>query len=179
MRRVGLELVMVAVACIAGCGGDAYESQFNASLRQLKATGQPIPRSMQQAAAPSAEAAAEIEKLKGTWKATAVQKDGADHAEFVQAGMQMTFAENTLTIGVADPNADKTTSFYHLDPTKNPKEIDLIDSMGQPSGKGIYTLEGDKLTLCTGMGDRPTSLATKQGDGLQLVTLKRAQGEKK
>jgi uncharacterized protein (TIGR03067 family) len=179
MKWFGLGLVALAVGLIVGCGGDEYESRFNTSLKSLKA-GQAIPRSMNmQTAPPSAEAAAEIEKLKGTWKATSVQKDGADHAEFVQAGMQMTFAENTLTIGVADPSADKTTSFYHLDPSKNPKEIDLIDSAGQPSGKGIYALEGDKLALCTSNGDRPTSFATKQGDGLQLVVLKRAQGEKK
>jgi uncharacterized protein (TIGR03067 family) len=180
MKWVGRGLAAVVVACAAGCGGDSYESQFNASLQQLKATGQPIPRSMQmQTTAPSPAAAAEIEKLKGTWKATSVQKDGADHPEYVRAGMQTVFTDNSMTISVGDDAAAKTNSFYRLDPTKNPKEIDLIDSSGQPSGKGIYALDGDKLTLCTSTADRPTSLATKQGDGLQLVVLKRAQGEKK
>lgn len=180
MKWFELGFVAIAAACIAGCGGDAYESQFKASLDQLKATGQPIPRSMQtQAAPPSAEAAAEIEKVKGTWKAMQVQKDGAEHPEYVKAGMQVVFTGNTMTISAGDDPAAKTNSFYHLDPTKSPKEIDLIDSSGQPSGKGIYALDGDKLTLCTSTADRPTSLATKQGDGLQLMVFKRAQGEKK
>jgi uncharacterized protein (TIGR03067 family) len=180
MRLFGLGLVAVAASCLTGCGGDAYESRFNASLKQLKDNGQPIPRSMAtQDAAPNPEAAAEIEKLKGAWKAGQVQKDGADHPEYVQAGMQMVFTGNTLTIGVGDDPAGKTNSFYRLDPTKSPKEIDLIDSSGQPSGKGIYLLDGDKLTLCTSTGDRPTTFATKQGDGFQLVVSKKAAGEKK
>jgi uncharacterized protein (TIGR03067 family) len=175
-----LGLVVVVVGSLTGCGGDAYESQFNASLKELKDNGQPIPRSMAtQTAPPSPEAAAEIEKLKGTWKAAQVQKDGADHPEYVQAGMQTVFTGKTMTIGVGEDPATKTNSFYRLDPTKNPKEIDLIDSSGQAAGKGIYLLDGDKLTLCTSTADRPTSFATKLGDGLQLVVLTRAQGEKK
>jgi len=173
MKWCGLGLVAVAASCLVGCGGDAYESQFNASLQSLKATGQPLPRSVQIAPA-SPEAAAEIEKLKGTWKATQVQKDGADHPEYVQAGMQMVFTENAMTITAGENPS--TVSSFRLDPTKNPKEIDLT---GQAAGKGIYLLDGDKLTLCTSTADRPTSFATKQGDGLQLVVLKRAQGEKK
>lgn len=180
MKWFGMGLAAVAVGLTSGCGGDAYESQFNASLQQLKATGQPLPRSTQaQMAAPSPETAAEIEKLKGAWKAGQVQKDGAEHPEYVQAGMQMIFTGNTMTIGVGDDPASKTTSFYRLDPTKNPKEIDLTDSSGQPSGKGIYLLDGEKLTLCTSTADRPATFATKQGDGLQLVVLKKAAGEKK
>jgi hypothetical protein len=35
----------IAVACAIGCGGDEYEKQFDRSLKQLKATGQSIPRS--------------------------------------------------------------------------------------------------------------------------------------
>ena len=177
MKWFGLGLVAVAVACISGCGGDAYESQFKASLEQLKATGQPIPRSTQtQTAPPSPEAAAEIEKLKGTWKAVQVQKDGSEHPEYVQAGMQTVFTDNTMSISVGDDPGAKTVSSYRPDPTKNPKEIDLS---GQAAGKGIYLLDGDKLTLCTSMADRPTAFATKQGDGLQLVVFKRAAGEKK
>ncbi|SRR6266496_652505 len=175
MKWYELGLVAIAAICVAGCGGDAYESQFKASLDQLKATGQPLPRSMQTQTAPSSpEAAAEIEKLKGTWKASSVQRDGADHAEYVQAGMQMVFTENTMTISAGE-NPPMTSS-YRLDPTKSPKEIDLS---GQAAGKGIYLLDGDKLTFCTSTADRPTSFATKQGDGLQLVVLKRAAGDKK
>jgi uncharacterized protein (TIGR03067 family) len=176
MRWVGLGLIALAVGFTAGCGGDAYESQFNASLQYLKANGQPLPRST---AAPSADAAADIEKLKGTWKAVSLQVDGVDRADAVQRGLVMVFSDNTVATVLADDAAGKKTNFYHLEPAKNPKEIDLTNSEGQAAGRGIYSFEGDLLKVCTSAAERPTSFATKQGDGLQLMTLKRAQGEKK
>jgi len=176
MKWFGPGLVAIAIGLTAGCGGDAYESQFNASLQYLKANGQPLPRSTQP---PSPEATADMEKLKGTWQALSVQVDGADHPDVVKRGLQMVFTDSTVSTALADDPAGKKTNNYRLDPTKNPKEIDLTDLSGQPAGKGIYSLEADQLKVCTSAADRPTSLATKQGDGLQLVVLKRAQGEKK
>jgi uncharacterized protein (TIGR03067 family) len=175
MRWVELGLVAMAVALIAGCGGDAYESQFNASLKSLKDTGQPLQRSMQ-IVPPSPEAAAEIEKIKGTWRATSVQMDGAEQPQYVQRGMVTIFTDATMITGLSDDPATKKTSSYRLDPTKNPKEIDLS---GSESSKGIYQLDGDTLRICTSPTDRPAAFATKQGDGLGLVVLKRAQGEEK
>jgi hypothetical protein len=47
------------VAFCSGCGGDAYEQQFDHSLKHLKDTGQPIPRAgIQPAAAPDGQAPA-------------------------------------------------------------------------------------------------------------------------
>jgi hypothetical protein len=43
------------VTC-AGCGGDAYEQQFDKSWKHLKSTGQPIPRA---GLAPAQDAAAQ------------------------------------------------------------------------------------------------------------------------
>ena len=48
MRNVHLRFVIflaMLLATCAGCGGDAYEQQFDKSMRHLKATGQPLPRS--------------------------------------------------------------------------------------------------------------------------------------
>jgi hypothetical protein len=40
---VGIGLLAILPIC-SGCGGDAYEQQFNKSLKSLKDTGKPIPR---------------------------------------------------------------------------------------------------------------------------------------
>jgi len=173
MKLVGLGLVALVVSLMAGCGGDAYETQFKASLEQLKDTGQPIPRS-EQATAPSPEAAADIEKLQGTWKAVSVQMDGADQPEYVKRGFTWIFKGKTFTNGLNAEQLKKNVGRYRIDPTKNPKEFEGLDG---DKAIGIYSLEGDTLKLCTAPNgaERPTSFATKKGDQVGLVVLKRVQ----
>jgi uncharacterized protein (TIGR03067 family) len=62
---------------------------------------------------------------------------------------------------------------YRLDPTKNPKQIDLIDS-----ARGIYELDGDTLKLCWDQrgkdNGRPTKFAwDKDKDTVHYYVLKR------
>jgi hypothetical protein len=58
LRCPRIWLRLLGVAClllnIAGCGGDAYEKQFDESLQHLKTTGQPLGRPQ---AAPQSDAA--------------------------------------------------------------------------------------------------------------------------
>jgi hypothetical protein len=55
-RLLGLVCLLLN---IAGCGGDAYEKQFDESLQHLKTTGQPLgrPQAIPQADAGTAPAA--------------------------------------------------------------------------------------------------------------------------
>ena len=69
---------------------------------------------------------------------------------------------------------------YRLAPTQNPKEIDIIATMGENEGKaskGIYRLEKDKLTICylPPGRDRPTEFKSEAGTEATLVTWKRGQ----
>jgi len=60
------------------------------------------------------------------------------------------------------------TGTLKLNPTKNPKSIDITDANGPYKGKallGIYTLKGNKLTECFSPpgGSRPAQFATESG----------------
>lgn len=75
---------------------------------------------------------------------------------------------------------DKTlrAATMKLDPTKNPKWIDIIFTEGPEKGKtrlGIYGLEGDTQKICYGDLDknRPTEFVSKPGTGHRLVVFKR------
>src|SRR6266542_3394396 len=62
---------------------------------------------------------------------------------------------------------------YRLDPTKSPKTVDWLDSVGEDAGKtipAIYSLNGDRFTFCaayTGQ-ERPTQFRTKLGGVLRV-----------
>jgi uncharacterized protein (TIGR03067 family) len=63
----------------------------------------------------------------------------------------------------------QSTATYKLDPSKNPKEIDITEK-----GKtvlGIYAIDGDTLTICVNERFRPTEL--RDGPGCTFIVLKR------
>jgi len=67
---------------------------------------------------------------------------------------------------------------YKLDPTRKPKEIDLIWAEFANKGKiqlAIYELDGDTLKICESpIGkERPKKFESKKGSGQSILTLKR------
>jgi len=67
--------------------------------------------------------------------------------------------------------ADRFT--YTTDPRKDPAEVDITGP--GPTGRAIYRVEGDKLTLCTGQpgADRPKGFDAPAESTAVLWTLKR------
>ena len=71
---------------------------------------------------------------------------------------------------------------FVLDPSKEPKAIDVIPDDGLNRGKrvlGIYKLEGDKLTICMAASPdkpRPTEFKAGRGSGCFLRTFTRDRG---
>lgn len=114
----------------------------------------------------------EQEKIKGAWKITALESEGASEKE----DASLTFGDDKLTVAFKD---EKKTAAYKLDPSSQPKSIDIIPDDGPEKGKtikGIYSLDGDALKLCfasTPKKDRPTEFVTKKDSGSVLMVLKK------
>jgi len=115
----------------------------------------------------------EYARLQGTWEFLSMQVDGSPKPEPEYKKFTVVFKSNVWTV-LEGTNVKAETPF-DLDPTSNPKTIDLYPSDGRVL-QGIYTLAGDRFTMCdrgSEKGDRPTQFATAPNSGLVLVTLRR------
>lgn len=115
----------------------------------------------------------ELKKLQGTWKQIALEKDGVpDFVDEYGQEPRATFVDDTYVVTLADGTiAIKGT--FRLDPTREPKTIDWIDTFGEDAGKtflAIYSLEGDELIFCAADEgqERPTEFRTRPGQVLRV-----------
>jgi uncharacterized protein (TIGR03067 family) len=109
------------------------------------------------------------EGLQGTWQVVFQEADGQQGPDEVVKRLRYVFKGDRLTIEPAEPGIGELS--YRLDPTTDPKGIDLTFAEGKTLF-GIYLLEGDDLRICLGQ-KRPTTFATEPGSGLVLVVLRR------
>ena len=117
------------------------------------------------ASEPDKEKAAEEKGLLGAWKVVASEQSGKRTDSF--KGATFVFTADTLIMkntldGKEEPFA---AAKYKLDPTKNPKSIDLSIELdpGKPIVQpGIYQLDGDELKFCLEAAGlpRPTKFET-------------------
>ncbi|MFO0799585.1 MAG: TIGR03067 domain-containing protein [Gemmataceae bacterium] len=87
-------------------------------------------------------AKAELAKLQGEWAVKSIEVAGMPlpgdlPGKLVIEGAKFGGLGSTMTIT--------------LDPTKAPKEIDLVRGPGGQKWMGLYKLDGDTLTLCLAM----------------------------
>src|SRR2546430_1528753 len=89
----------------------------------------------------SAATDGDLKKVQGAWKRVSVTSDGRDYPE-AAAQQQLIIKGDSYTIKAKDHKDQEGT--FRLDPSKMPKEIDIIPSTGPNKGKtlkGIYKLE--------------------------------------
>ena len=119
----------------------------------------------------------DLEKVQGTWSCVSGKISGTVISEPTVHKLKLVMTEQEYT-----SKSEEETLFsgaYELDPTANPKTIDIMATEGENKGKaakGIYSLEGDNFRLCYTMSgqERPPEFVSKPGSGVYLVVWKRA-----
>jgi RNA polymerase sigma factor (sigma-70 family) len=130
------------------------------------------------AAADTGPAKGDREAIQGTWRVVSAQDNGRRIPGTAPGGKQTDGLKLVITSDTITFQADDVIhgrGRYELDPSKMPKWIDLTEKDGRPA-PGIYSLEGDDLTLCyneagTERPDRFASEARAPND--VLLVLKR------
>ncbi len=121
----------------------------------------------------AADDTGDVKRLQGTWVVDpAMYKDVKDH-EAVKAlkAIRVVFQGDSVTF--KHPPGNEETGPFRLDPTRTPKQIDLIDA-----ARGIYELRGNSLKLCWDQrgkaNGRPTKFAhDKAKETVHYLLLKR------
>jgi uncharacterized protein (TIGR03067 family) len=125
-------------------------------------------------ATPAAQKKTDQDNIQGTWQVESVIEKGKAMPADMVKGLRMEFKGNRIKTTIkAEGKEDTKEITFKLDPTKNPKWMD-VDIDGK-MGTGIYSLEGDTLKICHGeIGDpRPTEFSSKEGSKTSLAVMKR------
>src|SRR5262249_9894368 len=120
------------------------------------------------------EAKAEQAKVQGNWRMVSLEQDGKANDSPPEALSKISFRGDRIFL-------DKNEVFaFRLDPSTDPKIIDFSTLDKGNKGRtfeGIYRLEGDTLTICFStredIRERPAGFATRGGNNLVMVTLRR------
>jgi uncharacterized protein (TIGR03067 family) len=125
--------------------------------------------------APDEPKKSDLDRLQGTWTTIAVEFDG-NKVPSDQIGMVKTrFKDKTYSQSLAGKEVE--TGGFAIDPSKDPKTIDMKILTGADAGKdqpGIYKFDGEQLVLCVaqpGAPKRPASFDSK-GSGSAIITMK-------
>jgi len=128
-------------------------------------------------AEPAPDAAVQdLKKLQGTWVMAELEINGQQVPEEKRKNTTLVIKDDKYLIKVKDKTYETT---FKLDPSKDPKEIDMFfpDGPNAPKvSKGIYRLDGDTFQLCRAQApgeDRPRDFATTAESGLFVVVWKR------
>ena len=117
----------------------------------------------------------ELERLQGAWVMQAIEINGKAETKIQETFLTIKKDEYNTSVKGKEPPGFR----IKLDPTKEPKWLDMIQK--QPDGsektfKAIYVIEKDTLKICRGIDanqDRPGQFATWPDTGYFMVTWKK------
>jgi uncharacterized protein (TIGR03067 family) len=122
------------------------------------------------------DAAVDLKKLQGTWIMAELEINGQQVPEEKRKDTILVLKNDKYIIKIKNKTYETT---FKLDPSKDPKEIDMFfpDGPNAPKvSKGIYRLDGDTFQLCRAQApgeDRPRDFVTTADSGLFVVAWKR------
>lgn len=116
------------------------------------------------------DAKKEQERFQGTWTIVSLENQGMKVADDAIKDWKLTIKDDQWIVSQGDRELKAT---FKLDPTKDPKQIDLAIKNGDQEvlAKGIYKLENDTLTMCrtAGQKERPKEFKTSEEAGVLVV----------
>ena len=117
----------------------------------------------------------EAKSMNGTWLPSEAELAGEKIPDEVRKTIKLVIGDGKYTVMVGTV-PDKGTA--KVDPSKKPKEMDIVGTEGPNKGKtilAIYEKTEDTLRVCYDLGgkSRPTEFKTTKGTQLFLVTYKR------
>jgi uncharacterized protein (TIGR03067 family) len=117
----------------------------------------------------------DAKSMNGTWLPSAAEFAGEKYPDEVRKSIKLVIDDRKYTVTVGK-ELDKGT--VKLDPSKKPKEMDIIGTEGPNKGKtilAIYEKTDDTLRVCYDLSGkaRPTEFKTTKGTQLFLVTYNR------
>ena len=117
------------------------------------------------------DAAKNTKAADGTWTLSSGEMNGKELTEKQLKGGKLVIKGENYTVTL--PEQEPVKGKQKLDPSKDPKTIDIKDSSGPHKDKtclGIYEIKGDELrvTFAEAGKPRPTKFATTPGSGLWL-----------
>jgi uncharacterized protein (TIGR03067 family) len=141
-----------------------------------------VPWSLSPALADDKAVQEEIERHQGIWRTSTSVYDGQEAPAEVVRSITRTVDKDHV-VWKRDGKSFAGTKI-ELDPSRDPKAIDVIPDGGQDRGErvlGIYKLEGDRLTICMAAPGqpRPKAFKAEKGSGHTLRTFIRERASEK
>jgi len=115
----------------------------------------------------------DYDRIQGSWQVVAQEKDNQIRNGNSNRLMQV----DGWTMRIQSPGRADSTWLLSLDTASTPNEFDMFasDQAVDPAFRGVYRVDGDKLTIrLAGRGvDRPRNLSTNEGDKTTMYVFER------
>ena len=118
----------------------------------------------------------DLENFQGTWTVESMDLDGKPLAEEKRQKIKLVIKGEDFRFHNAEGGSEP--GLYKIDPTKDPKELNIVISEGSDKGKVylvIYKFENGKMIQCMELGNkaRPKSFTGTAGSGCALEVWQR------